>query len=136
VTRLELKQVRVCSQCGRGRAELESPDGDRLEVPLDAPRAHDLSGHRDEVGSVMAFVLTQLTAAGAQPAEVVLDLGPRGVRALLSYTRDGESDVLACTAQEGIELAVRGELRIYATDQALATGDDRPAATRPRNTVH
>src|SRR5262249_57829404 len=29
VKRLELKQVRVCAKCGRGRAELASGDGDR-----------------------------------------------------------------------------------------------------------
>ncbi len=33
--RLELKQVRVCQKCGRGRAELESADGARLSVALD-----------------------------------------------------------------------------------------------------
>jgi len=44
--------------------------------------------------------------------------------------------VLACTAQEGIELAVRGTLPLYATDEALAGSGDEPATPGPGNTVH
>jgi len=136
VKRIELKRVRVCSRCGRGRAELESPDGDRLEVPLDAPRARGLSGEQDEVHTLATFVLEQVAASGAEAGEVVLDVGPSGLRALLSLLRDGEAEVVACTAQEGVELAVRGDLSLYATDQALAGGTDEPADPTSRNTVH
>jgi len=136
VKRIELKRVRVCSRCGRGRAELESPDGERLEVPLDAPRARELSGERDEVRSLATFVLDQVVTSGAEPGEVVLDVGPSGLRALLSLLRNGDAEVLACTAQEGVELAVRGDLSLYATDQALAGDGDEPADPTSRNTVH
>lgn len=134
--RLELKQVRVCSKCGRGRAGLESPDGDRLEVPLDAARAHELSGHPDDVRSLSALVLEQLAAGGARPREVVLDVGAAGLRALLSFVRGEESDLVACTAQEGIGLAVRGELALYATDEALALDRDNAGDRGPDSTVH
>jgi hypothetical protein len=136
VKRLKLKRVGVCSRCGRGRAELESTDGDRLDVPLDAPRARELSGSRDETRSLAAFVLGQVSASGAEAGEVVLDVGPSGLRALLSLLRDGDTEVLACTAQEGIELAVRGTLSIYATDEALASDAEEPAPPSSRNTVH
>jgi hypothetical protein len=136
VKRLELKRVGVCSRCGRGRAELESTDGDRLEVPLDAHRARELSGQGDEVRSLTMFVLGQVSAGGAEAGEVVLDVGPSGLRALFSLLRDGDAEVLACTAQEGIELAVRGTLSIYATDEALAGDADEPATPSSRNTVH
>lgn len=120
--RLELKQVRVCQKCGRGRAELESADGARLSVPLDPVRARELSPDRsdDDVRWVGEFVLAQLASAGATPTEVVLDQGEGGLRALLSFRHDEEHDVLACTAQEGIGLAVRGKLALYATEEALA----------------
>lgn len=131
VRRLELKRVRVCSRCGRGRAELEGSDGERIEVPLDGPRARALAGEQDEVGSLSAFVLGQAANAGTTFGEIVFDRGPVGLRALLSLTRAGESDVVACTAQEGVELAVRGRLAMYATDDALARETDAP-----RSTVH
>jgi hypothetical protein len=125
VKRLELKHVRVCQKCGRGRAELESADGARLSVPLDPVRARELSPNRtgddrDEVRWLGEFVLSQLVSAGATPTEVVLDQGEGGLRALLSFRHRDEHDVLACTAQEGIGLAVRGKLALYATDEAFA----------------
>jgi hypothetical protein len=126
VRRLELKRVRVCSRCGRGRAELEGADGERIEVVLDAPRAHELSGQRDEVRSLTAFVIAQAAESQTTFGEVILDRGPAGLRALLSVTRAGDSDVVACTAQEGVELAVRGGLAMYATDEALAREADAP----------
>ena len=105
-------------------------------MPLDAPRARELSGARDEVRPLAAFVLGQVSASGGEASEVVLDVGPSGLRALLSLLRDGDTEVLACTAQEGIELAVRGTLSIDATDEALAGDAEEPAAPSSRNTVH
>ncbi len=131
VRRLELKRVRVCSRCGRGRAELESAEGAGIEVVLDAPRARDLSGQQDGLRSLTALVLAQAAETQTTLAEVIFDRGPAGLRALLSIARGGESDVVACTAQEGVELAVRAGLTMYATDDALARDGDAP-----RSTVH
>ena len=113
--RLELKRVRVCTRCGRGRAELEGIGGHRLVVPLDAPRARVLerlaapapsgddrvAAEAEATRNLADFVLAQLHEAGAHPTEVVLDHGPAGLRALLSFEHRDASDVLACTAQEG-----------------------------------
>jgi hypothetical protein len=129
VRRLELKRVRICSRCGRGRAELEGADGERIEVVLDAPRARDLSGQQDEARSLTAFVIARAAESQTTFGEVILDLGPAGLRALLSVTRAGESDVVACTAQEGVELAVRAGLAMYATDEALAREVEAPRST-------
>jgi hypothetical protein len=131
VRRLELKQVRVCSRCGRGCARLESADGHRFEVVLDPPRARELAGAEGEVRALAAFLLDHIAESRTVPGEVIFERGPAGLRALLSLTRDGETDVVACTAQEGLELAVRGRLAMYASDDVLA-----PESTAPRSTLH
>lgn len=96
---------------------------------LDAPRARDLSGQQDEARSLTAFVIARAAESQTTFGEVILDLGPAGLRALLSVTRAGESDVVACTAQEGVELAVRAGLAMYATDEALAREVEAPRST-------
>src|SRR5262249_62365798 len=107
-------------KCGGGRGVREGGGGERLEVPLVAARTHAVSGRPDEVRSLSTLVLEQLAAAGGQPREVVLDVGPAGLRALLSFIRGEESDLVACTAQEGIGLPGRRALGLYATPEALA----------------
>ena len=122
MNRLELARVRVCQRCGRGRAELRSEDGRLLTVSLDPARARELSGARavDDVRSFADFVLAELGATGRTASEVVLDVAHDHLRALVSLVRGGEVEVVGCSAQEGVELAVRGALRLYATDEALA----------------
>jgi hypothetical protein len=120
VRRLELSRVRVCGRCGRGAAELRADDGGRLDVPLDPVRARQLSGSADDLRSLTDFVL-----GGPGPrriGEVVLDVEDGRLRALVSLAPgdDSDAEVLAATAEEGVALAIRGGLRLYATDDALA----------------
>src|SRR5262245_3338254 len=124
VKRVELERIRVCQRCGRGTAELRSEDGTTLTVSMDAVRTRELSrtDDEDDIRSLTELFLEQLEACGRQPAEVVLDVTDGRLRGLLSFDRDGESDVVTCTAEEGIALVVRGGLRLYATDEALARG--------------
>jgi len=77
-------------------------------------------------------------------ARLVLDLSDlrsadrRGVgalRALISITRGDEPDVIVCTPQEGVGLAVQGRLALYATDEAVAREAAR-AGARGSETVH
>lgn len=150
VERLELKRIRVCARCGRGRAELEGTEGHRLVVPLDPPRARvleQLSGTPEAAGeavgakdastrTVADFVLAQLDDAGAHPTDVVLDHGPAGLQAFLSFEHDDGGDVIACTAQEGVELAVRAGLPLYGTDEALGRNDPEPDDPAGRPTLH
>jgi hypothetical protein len=150
VERLELKRVRVCERCGRGRAELEGKAGRRLVVPLDPPRARVLerlaapappggrpgADEEESTRTVADFVLAQLEDAGARPMDVVLDHGPAGLHALLSFDHGGASDVIACTAQEGIELAVRAGLALYGSDEALGSDDADPPDRTGRPTLH
>ena len=121
--RLELVRVRVCQRCSRGRAELRSDDGKTLMVPLDPVRARELSDAppADDVRAFTDLVLAELGAAGLKASEVVLDVSAGRLRALVSWVRRDEPEVVACTAQEGVGLAVRGGLRLYATEEALAT---------------
>jgi hypothetical protein len=136
--RLELSRVHVCQRCGRGRAELTGPAGTTLSVRLDQAGAQELSAGRNaasEVRWLSQMVLANLAASGAEAKEVVFDLdGPR-LRALLSFLRSGEPDVVAASPQEGLVLAVRGDLPLYASDEAMADGAAREGASGAR-TVH
>jgi hypothetical protein len=125
VKRFELVRVRICERCGRGRAELEAGDGTSLVVPLDPVRAHELERHgepADDVPWLSAVVLGLVTASGGTVREVVLDADAHGLRALVSISRGDDVEVVACTAQEGVGLASRGKLPIYATTDALESG--------------
>jgi hypothetical protein len=124
VKRLEVAGVRVCQRCGRGRAELKSEDGSKLTIALDAGRVRDLQPDGGEsVQSLTDLILEQFAGVAR---EVVLDIVDGHLSALLSLTRDGVSDVVACTPQEGLALAVRGGLKLYATDEALARRKTEP----------
>jgi len=112
----------VCARCGRGRAELRSDDGTTLVITLDPIRARELSrgSGGDDVRSLTELFLDQMAATGLEPGEVVLEVVDGKLRALLSFVNAGESDVVACTPEEGIALVMRGDLKVYATDEALA----------------
>ena len=133
VKRLELARIRVCSRCGKGGAELRGEDGERLVVPLDAVRARQLAraDGDEDVRSLTELVLEQLGAGGVEAREVVLDVAEGRLRALLSFVRPEGADVVGCTAEEGVALAIRGELRLYATDEALAHAAAEPAKPAP-----
>jgi hypothetical protein len=122
VKRLELTRVRVCSRCGRGAAELRSPDGDRVSVALDPVRARELADRTspDGLRSLTEFVLERLESHGV--GEIVLDVADGRLRALLSLAHDDDPEVISCTPDEGVALAIRGGIRLYATDEALAHG--------------
>jgi len=137
VKRLELARIRVCGRCGRGGAELRSGDGDRLVVPLDPVRARQLSEPEDadDLRSLTDVLLERI--GSGRIGEVVLDVAHGRLRALLSLARDEEPEIIASTAEEGVALAIRGGLRLYATDEALAHGAASKAARHGGpDTVH
>lgn len=139
--RLELARVRICNRCGRGRAELRSGGGELLVVPLDPIRARQLRETPADVRSLTDLVLEQLRANGLEPGEVVLDVVDGKLHSLLSVARADEHEVVACTADEGVALAVRGGLQLYATDEALAHAAARAGRAEPRggqgpDTIH
>jgi len=141
VKRLELVRIRVCDRCGRGGAEFKGDDGERLVVPLDAVRARQLGdAHgKDDVRSLTDLVLEQLAVAGVEAREVVLDLADGRLRALVSVQHADETDVVGCPADEGVALALRGGLKLYASEEALSRGAAAPAKAAPEggpDTVH
>jgi hypothetical protein len=129
VKALQLTRVRVCDRCGRGRADLLADDGTALTVPLDAARAAELASRErgGELQPLSAVVLTGIAAAGGVPTDVVLDVAGSGLRALLSISRGADTDIVVCTPQEAVSLAVRGGFKLYATDEAIAQQVARPA---------
>jgi hypothetical protein len=136
VKRVELGDIRICKKCGRGRATLLTDDGETISIPLDPARARILGtpASEAEVPWLTAMVLERLTQEDRTLQEIVLDLDGGALRALVSCHREGELEVLACTPQEGIDLASRAGVPLYATDEALvhATG----SATVPGETLH
>lgn len=105
---------------------------------MDAVRARELAGEDADLRWLADALLEGLRASGVEPGEVVVDAGPAGLRGLLSVLDGDESDLIACTAQEAVSLAVRGGLRLYATPEALASagGAAGPADPDPDTTVH
>jgi hypothetical protein len=128
VKRLQLARVRICQRCGRGRAELEAGDGASITVPLDPVRAHELErqGETADVPWLSTVVLALFQSSGGAVREVVLDTDTHGLRALVSISRGDDTDVVACTPQEGVSLSARGSIPLYATDDALATAGGTP----------
>jgi len=125
VTRLELSRIRVCRRCGRGGAELRGPDGTVIVIPLDGARARELrdgtgTGTGADVPSWVDVVLGLLGAAGRDPRDVVLDVADDRLRGLVSLGTAGEPEVVGCTPEEGVTLALRAGLKLYATDEAIA----------------
>ena len=123
--RLALVRIRVCTRCGRGGAEFKAEDGAKLVVRLEPARAVELRGEpkSDEMRWLTDVVLEQLTSSGQDVREVVLDLVDGVMRAFLSLARaddaSAEPEVVACTPEEGIAIALRGGFRLFATDEAL-----------------
>jgi hypothetical protein len=139
VVRLELAGIRVCARCGRGSAELKSADGGaRLVIRLDPVRARQLSadGSGGELRSLAQLVIDQLDESGVEPGEVVLDVVGGRLAGLVSLVRAGAADVVGCTAEEGVALAVTGKLCLYATDEALAHAGAGRDAHGGSQTIH
>ena len=124
--RIALVRIRVCTRCGRGGAEFKAEDGAKLVVRLEPARAVELRGEKsEEMRWLTDVVLAQLEASGQAVREVVLDHVDGVMRAFLTLAKAGdgagEPEVVACTPEEGVAIALRGGFRLFATDEALAT---------------
>jgi hypothetical protein len=130
VKRVELGDIRICKRCGRGRANLLTDGGDVFAIPLDPARARVLGAAATDVGLgwLSALIVERLQQDGNALQEIVLDLDGQALRALVSCRRGAELEVLSCTPQEGVEIATRAGIPLYATDEALAHATGAPAA--------
>ena len=123
--RLALVRIRVCTRCGRGGAEFKAEDGARLVVRLEPARAVELrsDAKSDEMRWLTDVLLAQLASSGQDVREVVLDRVDGVMRAFLTLAKagdaSGEPEVVACTPEEGVAIALRGGFRLFATDEAL-----------------
>ena len=139
MTRLELERIRVCDRCGRGKADLRGEHAERLVVPLDPARARELTRKpaEDDLRTLTDVVLERFKGDGLVLREVVLDVVDGRLRGLLTLARGQESDVIACTPGEGVALAVRGGLKLYASAEVLAqSSGTSPRDRRGPETVH
>jgi hypothetical protein len=128
VKRLELARIRVCDRCGRGTAELRTESGEMVPVALDPVRARQLRGRDSDAARTLTDVaLEAIGAGGATVSEVVIEVSEGRLGGLVSLVRNGDPDVVACTAEEAVALAVRGAVKIYATDDSLAHASARLA---------
>lgn len=144
--RLALVRIRVCTRCGRGGAELKTEDGAKIVVRLEPARAVELRGgpRNDEMCWLTDVVLAQLEASGLVVREVVLDVVDGTLRAFLTLGKvDDEAvepEVVACTPEEAVAVAIRGEHRLFATDEALAaprrSGEPRDEGGAGGGTLH
>ena len=104
-------------------------------VRLEPARAVELksSARGEEMRWLTDVVLAQLEASGLVVREVVLDVVDGTMRAFLTLGRRGddarEPEVVACTPEEGLAVAIRGAHRLFGTDEALAA-PRRSAAPR------
>jgi hypothetical protein len=130
VKRVELGDIRICKKCGRGRATLLTDDGETISIPLDPARARVLGTPATDADMpwLAALMLDRLTQDGRTLQEIVLDLDGGALRALVSCRRADDLEVLACTPQEGVDLASRAGVPLYVTDEALAHATGAPAA--------
>jgi len=99
-----------------------------VPVALDPVRARQLRCQGSDAGRTLTDVtLEAIGAGGATVSEVVIEVSEGRLGGLVSLVRDGDPDVVACTAEEAVALAVRGAVKMYATDAALAHASARPA---------
>lgn len=120
--RLALGGIRICRRCRRGAAELRGDDGAVLVIALDPTRARALADGAPAGGmrSLTDVTLERLRADGLAPNEVVIDTVGERLAAFVSLGEGEEPDVVTCTPEEGVALALSGKLDLYATDEALA----------------
>lgn len=110
-------------------------------MALDPVRARELTRKpaQDDLRTLIEVVLERFEAGELEPREVVLDVVDGRLQGLLTLARTGDdSDVIACTPEEGVALAVRAGLKLYASDEALALANSRPGPRDRRGpeTVH
>lgn len=115
--RLALAGLKTCESCHRAVAYLMSEDGEHtLGIALDAIKAREISSKCQEPGQekFLTDLLLQLLASSSHvPREIVLDLHEKG----FLYTRlDITTEILSCSLQDGVGLAVAAGIPIYATE--------------------
>ena len=87
-----------------------------------------------DVAWLSGVLLEGLTRDGHSVQEIVLDADDGVLRALVSCRHGEVPELFACTPQEGVDLANRSGVSLYATDEALALAAE--ARARSGETLH
>lgn len=116
--RLVLVGLKTCERCHRAIAYLMSEDGEHtLGIALDAIKAREISGNCRGVGQekfLTDLLLQSLASSPNIPREIVLDFHEEG----FLYARvDLTTEIITCSAQEGIAFAAAAGIPLNATDR-------------------
>ena len=124
-----MSSIRVCDRCGRGAVELKGEGGESLVVKLDPVRTRQLTGTIDDSAprTLLEVTFAGLATEGLAVSEVVFDSSEGRLGALVTLLREEDSEIVACTAEEGVAVAMRAGVKIYATDEALSHAAARSA---------
>lgn len=116
--KLELVGLKACPHCKRAVAYLMTEDGEHtLGIALDAIKAREISRRCQEPGQekFLSDLLLQLLASSSYvPREIVLDWDEEG---FLFARVDITTEIISCSAQEGVALAAAAGIPLYATER-------------------
>ncbi len=119
--RLEFVDLKICPHCRRAVAYLMTEDGGHtLGIALDAIKAQEISRRCQEPGQekFLAGLLLQLLASSSYVLrEIVLEWDNEG---FLFARVDITTEIISCSAQEGVALAAAAGIPLYATERILA----------------
>lgn len=122
--RLESVGLKICPHCRRAVAYLMTEDGERtLGIALDAIKAREIARRCQEPGQekFLADLLLQLLASSSYVLrEIVLEWDNEG---FLFARVDITTEIISCSAQEGVALAAAAGIPLYATERIFEHRD-------------
>lgn len=116
--KLELVGLKACPHCKRAIAYVMTEDGEHtLGIALDAIKTREISRKCQEPGQekFLSDLLLQLLASSSYvPREIVLDFHEEG---FLFARVDITTEIISCSAQEGVALAAAAGIPLSATER-------------------
>lgn len=116
--RLEFVSLKTCPHCRRAIAYLMTQDGEKtFGIALDPTRARELSCKYQEPGEekfMTGFLVRLLASSSYFPRQVILDWSQED---FLSGRVDLATEIITCSPQEGLALAVLAGIPLYGEER-------------------